>query len=148
MLKPMCIIEIQAQIMQVLPHNTMHIVLATFNVFPHILSCALSVQPPGPPHSLQEICCENVNIWSFKYPEQIDVTDYREMYITITFWNINLIESLILAFVTFLLVLVLRLDQQIYPESLLFSSTSSWWSGVNSIAWMRRLIWLTYFDCS
>ena len=102
---------------------------------------------PGPPHSLQEICCENVNIWSFKYPEQIDVTDNGEIYITITLLKINLIKSLILAFVTFLLVLVLWLDQKIHPEPLLFSSTSSWWSGVNSIAWMRRLIWLKDFDC-
>ena len=146
MVKPMCIVEIQAQIMQVLPQNTMHIVLATVNVFPYILSCELSVHP-WPPHSLQEICCENVNIWSFKYPEQIDVIDTRKIYVTIIFWNITLINSPILAFVTFLLVLVLWLYQQIYPKSLLFSSTSSWWSGVNSIAWMRRLILLTDFDC-
>ena len=34
------------------------------------LSPLLSVHPP-PPHSLLQICCENVNTWRLKYPEQI-----------------------------------------------------------------------------
>ena len=34
------------------------------------LSPLLSVYPP-PPHSSLEICCENVNTWRLKYPEQI-----------------------------------------------------------------------------
>ena len=43
-------------------HSGAHIVLPSIRIpsYPHT-----------PPHSLLEICCENVNAWRLKYPEQI-----------------------------------------------------------------------------